>query len=201
MPPRATDTVPNTPLSGGDLRKIMLRHFEDLLANEGLLSEYLAYGRVAFSIVLRMHMANPHHPQSEIEFTSRRIARNIVSHDPALAAIESPPLAHPTPAAADSVVSATERVVRIDSPNAERLRHGLPVSVERRQLDGTKIVEKVVYPPDASIGEGNVETRDVTAATAERWGVGAGQRPAVPVDDKSVEVVPAGADVVDPAAL
>ena len=194
------ETVPNSPLSGGDVKKIILRHFEDLLANEGLLSEHIAYGRVAFTLSLALHMANPMHPQSRIAYDSRPVARNIVAHDPALAAIEPVPLANPGP---DSLVHASERTVHITSPNEERRRHGLPVMVERRQQDGTKTTEPVIYPPDPNLAPPSVESRDTTEAMRAKWNLA----PAAPgaIDDlldaaeraRAMSDVPADSDPVD----
>src|SRR4029077_13785113 len=126
------ERVANKALSGDEIKSIIKEDFDRLLSNEGLLSPHIAHGRIAYDITLRLHMDNPFNPESQSSTASRSIATNIVRDSPQLAAVEALPLAAPSPEA----VAAGDRISRvIDSPNAERLRMGMPVPVEVKQMD------------------------------------------------------------------
>ena len=165
--PTSRESVPNSPLSGAELREIIRRRCDDLLANFGILSPQMAFGRVAFSVTISLHIDNAMAADHAIADDSRRLATNLVAARPELKAIEPPPLAAASP---DAVVLAETLDARIDSPNAERVRHGMPVPVIVRQPDGTRTQEMVKYPPDASLGEGDVTIRDSSAEARQRWG-------------------------------
>lgn len=55
------------------------------------------------------------------------------------------------------------------SPNAERVREGLPVTLDVKQQDGTVQQQLVHYPPDDAAGPGNVTVTDVTAPARSIW--------------------------------
>jgi hypothetical protein len=130
------EKVANKPLSGAELKGIIRADFDRLLSNEGILSDYLAHGRIAYDIVLKLHLDNPFNPESESH----------VASVPATITDPSPEL-----------VTAEDRASRtIDSPNAERLRMGLSVPVEVKQQDGTLTTEQVKYPPQPELGDGNL---------------------------------------------
>jgi hypothetical protein len=172
------ETAINKPLTGLELSTIIERDFrERLLPNEGSLSAHIAYGRCAYEIVLRLHTANPMMPVTEInvrsraagvnEIDERRDADGNVTREarPELAALEAAPL---TDATNDSV-GGTTLTRKITSPNAERVREGLPVPVEVRQQDGTKTVEQVVYPKQPGAGDGDVKVEDSTNEAKAAW--------------------------------
>jgi hypothetical protein len=161
------EIVSNRALSGTEVQKLMREDFEKLLEGEGLLSQQMGYGRLGYDIRIRMHMANPFHPESEISISSRRRAVQELDDNPALAAIESPPLAD----APDALVSATQVERTIDSPNVERIRIGEPIPVSVKQMDGTVSTQHIQYPKDPDAGDGNVVVRDVTDEALAEWKV------------------------------
>jgi hypothetical protein len=164
MSPTAREVVVNRALSGPELRKIIHAKLDYLMDNEGLLSNYAAFGRVGFSVTLALHLDNPLSPESSIEYVSRNPAVN--EPDALLARVESIPLAEPS---AEASLSGSQLDYKIDSPNKERLRHGIPVPVDVKQPDGTVSQQIIPYPPDPALGDGNLSLRDVTPATAEKF--------------------------------
>lgn len=151
--PTSSERVPNRPLSGAELKVILRRDFDRLLANDGLLSDYVAYGRVAYTIVLRKHLDNLIRPEGSSIAASAKASNAEVAAAPGMAALETPPLASPSAGAVDHTSTLDRRVA---SPNAERLREGMPIPVERKQQDGTTITEQVSYPRDADAGDGDM---------------------------------------------
>lgn len=164
------ETAQNRPLSGAELRKRIHADCERLLDAEGLLASSVAYGRVSYELVLRLH-ARPQQEPSVTRLHSTHVASNVVAQpgNEALAAIVPPPLRGED--ATDAVLSAHTVVRQVTSPNAERVRLGLPVPVEVRQQDSTKITQMVKYPPDETLGEGNVRVEDTTAEARREWGL------------------------------
>src|SRR5262249_33596789 len=152
------------------LREILRQDCERLLDAEGLLSAHLAYGRISYDITLRLHLDNALIKESVTTVESRRAARNALNtlggRDAALE--PPPPLAQPGP---ESAVSAQTLSRTIESPNAERVRTGLPVPVRVRQQDSTVTEELVRYPADAVEGEGDVRVTDDSPAAAKAWGL------------------------------
>jgi hypothetical protein len=151
------------------LKELIRADFERLLDNDGLLSNHIAYGRVSYDITLRKHLDNASRPEDVSSISSRRIATNIVSEHPELAAVEAIPLAGPSP---DAVVSGDRASRDITSPNQERLRAGLPVPVDVRQQDNTRVTEYIKYPrPDTIMEDTGLIIEDVTKGAADSLGI------------------------------
>lgn len=166
--PTGRETVVNRALSGDELKKLILADAQRLVDNEGLLSPHIAYGRIGYTLTLKLHIDNPYIPDSVIETASKPIAGNIVEKQPELAAIESAPLASPSP---DAEVGSMELERKIDSPNAERLRESMPVPVLVKQQDGTTSTENISYPEGSfpELGPGEVMIRDATEMAKQQW--------------------------------
>ena len=160
--PTQSEIIANRPLSGTEMREIIRQKLDTLMENEGLLTHYVAYGRVAFTLTLKLHLDNSFQRESEIEVSSSPAPVN----DPNPTVLEAPPLADPSP---DAIISATELDYSIDSPNAERLRHALPVPVDVKQHDGTVSQESVTYPKDESLGDGALTVKNVTPLARAAW--------------------------------
>lgn len=161
------ERVANTALSGSELKGLMLEDAATLAANEGLLSDYIAYGRVGYRITFEFFVDNPHQPRSKSSITSRLKASSEIAENPALAALEAPPLVNPS---ADSAIGGISISRNISSPNAERLRVGLPIPVMTKDLDGTSQIKMVTYPPlKPEDTMEDVVIDDVTAAAMEEW--------------------------------
>jgi hypothetical protein len=157
--PTANEIVGNKALGGEELRSILRADFERLMDADGLLSHYMAYNRISYDITLRLHLDNPYMPESKVVIESKP------KHD---TVIESAPLKD---ASAAAVASGTNIHRDVTSPNAERLRHGLPLPVTVRGQDGTTQTQQVKYPPQPDLGPGEVAITDETKATREAWKV------------------------------
>jgi hypothetical protein len=166
--PSGHETVVNRALSGDELKKLILADAQRLVDNEGLLSPHIAYGRIGYTLTLKLHIDNPYIPDSTITAESKPIAGNVIEQRPELAAIESAPLANPSPAAE---VGAMELERKIDSPNAERLRESMPIPVIVKQQDGTVSTEQITYPEGSfpELGPGEVMIRDATEMAKQQW--------------------------------
>jgi hypothetical protein len=160
------ETAINKPLTGLELSELIRRDMERVITGEGSLSAHIAYGRCAYEIVLRIHTANSMMPLTENSIRSRAASTTELEAQPELAALEAPPLADAPP---DASIGGTTLTRRVTSPNAERVREGLPVPVEVRQQDGTKTVENVVYPKAADAGDGEVTVADSTNEAKTAW--------------------------------
>jgi hypothetical protein len=99
---------------------------------------------------------------------SKPESRHLLEKTPQLGAVEgAPPLRDPT---ADSQAGSTELIRNINSPNAERLNAGLPVTVDTRELDGSKVQKQVTYPvPEPGEVTESVGIADTTAQTRKDW--------------------------------
>jgi hypothetical protein len=162
MSPTAREVIANRGLSGTELKQIIREDQERLLEAEGMLSDHLSYGRISYRLILQTFYDNPLSPRSETTIESRRASVQSVSADPRLASLDAPPPS--SPVSSDAQVGGTSLTRNIDSPNAERIRAGLPIRVEIKQPDRTVSVQEVHYPPDDSLGDGDVTIADATNA-------------------------------------
>lgn len=173
------EVITNTPLSGAELKILLMNDFIRLLANEGMLQDFAAFGRAAYEIRLTLHTDNHLFPESVSRTNSRVVAKNVIQGGardsegnvlapaPHLAAVETFPLKDPS---SDASMGATEIRRMVDSPNAERLRNEIPVPVMVDNMDGSKRPETVKYPKDESLGEGDVTIIDVTRPARQEFG-------------------------------
>jgi hypothetical protein len=157
--PTASETIPNKALAGDELVKILMEDFARLLSQDSMLAPHLAYGRIAYDITLRLHVDDPYTlgvPHTTT-VASKPMGKNIVAAMPELGTLETFPLAAPSGAA----MAGGERITRdIVSPNAERLRMGMPVPIDVVQRDGSTNSRTVTYPPSGE--EGNVRLEDLS---------------------------------------
>ena len=163
--PTSREIVSNRPLSGTELKILLREAFDRMLDNDGMLAAHIAYGRIAFTITLHKQLDGMIRAEDS-RTESRPAATNVIADRPELAALSSPPLA-PSPTA---VTSGTRATRDITSPNAERVRAGLPVTIQRREQDGTLVSEEIKYPPDAEIADGLV-LEDATGEARAAFGV------------------------------
>jgi hypothetical protein len=164
--PTNNERIANTALSGGEVKQLIRADCDTLLAAEGMLSDYVAYGRMGYRLTLALYIDNPHHPRSESHIVSRPHATAEIAINPPLAAVETPPLTSPSE---ESAIGATSLSRNISSPNAERLRANLPIPVAVLQQDGTTIINMVRYPANANVDPGDIVIDDVTEAALAEW--------------------------------
>jgi len=161
------ESIPQRALSGAEIKAIMVEKFQFMLSQNTRLSDYMAYGRLAYDITVRIHVDNAHPIVDVTE--SAPIGRNIVDSAPELGAIESgPPLVNPSPKAETSGTRLSNDKTH---PNLERLAHHLPIPVETRRGDGSVVSEEINYPVDYPIEkQKNVRLEDVSETTARELG-------------------------------
>jgi hypothetical protein len=166
--PTEREAVVNKALSGLELKELILRDVRKLLDADGMLTAISAYSRVAYSFRLRMHLDNLMQRETISHGASAPQPGNAIAQNPQLAAVEgAPPLRD---ASFDSAVSGVELTRTITSPNAERLNAGMPITVDAREQDGSKVQRSVSYPvPEAGEVPEDVKVDDVTAQTRKDW--------------------------------
>lgn len=161
------EAVVNKALSGTELRELLLRDFLKLLDGDGMLTNQTAYGRASYDIRYRIHVDNTMQRKHESATSSRPEARNHMAKQPGLEAVETAPLLNPSP---ESIVTGTELTRTITSPNAERLNAGLPLTVDTREQDGSKVQKPVTYPvPEPGEVAEDVTVVDTTAQVRKDW--------------------------------
>lgn len=166
--PTGRETVVNRALSGDELKKIILADAQRLVDNEGMLSPHIAFGRVSYTLTLKLHLDNPVVPDSTIEIMSKRASMQQVENNPNLATLEPPPLVDPSPHAEPGAMELTRNIT---SPNAERLREAMPIPVLVKGQDGTTTTESISYPEGSfpELGPGEVMIRDATEMARQQW--------------------------------
>lgn len=144
--PTSKELVTNKPLAGAEIAKIVQADVARVMQNSGLFSGQIAYGRISWDIRVILHMDNPAYPTATEIVQSKPYPKDITDHAPELAAVESFPLRDTT---ADAYLAADNLHRDIQSPNAARVEHGLPVTVTRRGQNSETKEEQIVYPTDA----------------------------------------------------
>jgi len=154
------ETVVNRALSGDEYKKIILADFARLLDNEQMLSPHIAFGRVSHTLRCVIHVDNPHIPDSTITLDSKR------ANDVPI--VDAFPLVNASEVAE---LGAMELTRQISSPNAERLREGMPIPCHVKQQDGTTSLEQITYPPGSfpDLPPGEVILRDVTEQARQQF--------------------------------
>jgi hypothetical protein len=164
--PSSREVVINSALSGAELKELIRADIERLLTAEGMLASNTAYGRVAYTLALRLHLDNPFFPQSTTTLHSQAASVQQIEANPELEALDRPPLG------GNASVGGTVAHRAIASPNQERLRLGLPVPVRTQQQDGSSIIEKIKYPkPDSDTSEQGLTVVDESEARRLGWNI------------------------------
>jgi hypothetical protein len=94
--PTAREQVPNNPLRGDELAKIIEADVHDVLQRDCMMTSRVAYGRVSYELRVILHMDNPAFNTSTTVVQSHQAADDKVEKEPQLAALEpAPPLKKP----------------------------------------------------------------------------------------------------------
>ena len=128
--PLSTEFVVNKPLTGDELRKIIVSDLDDLLAKDGMFNSHIAYGRVGYTVSVELKLANPSYPEHKTQGGPSKIEGAIEGRT--LIPLEGE----------DRIGARITRNREVRSPNVARVANGLPVNVQTRQ-DG-KVVEKAL---------------------------------------------------------
>lgn len=164
--PTASERATNKPLSGEEVKRLLTDDFLALLDADGMLQPHLAYGRISWQIRLTLHTGNPVVPESVSTAQSRQPSAQAIAAQPALASV----LPWMSGQATSHLrVTAADLTRKIVSPNAERIRTGLPVPVDVKQTDGTMITQSIKYPADPAQGSSPV-IADASPDPRPDWG-------------------------------
>lgn len=152
--PTSLEVIPNRPLSGLELRKIITDDVDAVLRRDGLFQPHIGYGRVSYKVTVELHLDNPAYSRHANTIASRLQP----NQDPA---IMPNPLADPTEHA---TATSTTRERHINSPNKERIRRGMPISVTAKSpVDGLPKTREIRYDvsvlgdADGGVDEGVVD--------------------------------------------
>lgn len=137
--PASHERVPNRPLSGLELAQIIEKDVKNILQRDGMLSNNVAFSRVSFEVRVSIHMDNPIYPEHVITVHSRPPAVNVLPIHPELAALESAPLSdgegEGPELSEDETVFSVETHRQVASPNMARVENGMPIKIEKRNMD------------------------------------------------------------------
>lgn len=177
--PASHETVANRPLSGTELKEIIINDFLKILDRDGMLSDHIGYGQVAYEVEVRLHLANPFQPEHKITVRSNPASKNQIAKDSGMEALSGVPI-NPEKIDKDEsgeptdVVSSSELSREINSPNLARVANGLPINVTVSDVNsGTKVTREVTYDKrglDPSAPEvKEPEIRDTSNKTRDAW--------------------------------
>lgn len=140
--PSSLDRVPNTPLSGSELRQIIEKRVHEVLMRDGLFTQNIAFSRVSFEVRVSIHLDNPLYPEHISNVYSSIPSKQEVETLPQLGALEPPPLIEPT--SDEEAVFSEELAETIASPNMARITNGLPIIVQKTNMDTGQIENKEI---------------------------------------------------------
>jgi hypothetical protein len=112
-----SETIPNKPLNGTEFSQILQADIARMLGMDGMLQEYMSYGRVSTIITVKLLLDNPMYPEHVITIKPQPTKAH--------PQIVAPPMKNPT---AEAVKLGRQRTRTIDNPNLERLKHKLPIT-------------------------------------------------------------------------
>lgn len=90
MPP-ASERVNPVPLTGAELRRIILKDVEDVMARDCVLSGVSAFGQVAYEVTLKLHFQNLSFPESQVRVVSHKATEQEIAADPLRSHVEGEP--------------------------------------------------------------------------------------------------------------
>ena len=154
MSPVQNEKIVNRPLTGSELKSYLLSVCQRLLDAEGLLSEHIAFGRVSGTVKLTLKLDNAYFPESTTSIEFKKEDPDRIGQS------------------GENEFGQQTATWTMDNPNAERVRLGLKVPVETKQLDGTRQIEHILYPSDMEgLPDQQVEVKDTTAEGKKELGL------------------------------
>ncbi len=157
--PTSQEVVGNRPLSGPELRTIMIKQFTDMLDRDGMFANHIAYSRVGFKLRYELKLDNPLYPKHE---NTRE------SPDPPKSAVHPiDKVVSPKTMGENTKKAGFEREMMINSPNQARLVFELPVIIQRKNLV-TGIYENhpVTYDRQSDTPDIPFDQRDISREVA-----------------------------------
>lgn len=159
--PTSNETIPNRKLSGLEVKECLRQDFNRMLDQDGLLAHHMAFGRIGYEIVVKLHLDNPMYLEHKMRVGS---VKNKSKPE-----VDAAPLPNPSK---EAVVVGSKLENLIDSPNKERVSRGMEVPVTYRDPNTGRTVEKGIKYDKGVLGndvEDNVKITDVTEQTKAEW--------------------------------
>lgn len=148
----AEQAQPNKPLSGVELKELIMKDLSSVLDGDTMLVHHIAYRSASYSILVKIMTANPIIPDWTNKTRSKRSTPQQIDARPELAAIHNFPLQRE--ATDEAMDFGLERTRQIISPNQSRIENGLGVPITRRTAEGNVVEEKVHYDIDVLPDDG-----------------------------------------------
>jgi hypothetical protein len=147
--------VPDKPLSGHELKTVIKRDVDNILDQDGMLANHIAFKRVSYEVIIKLHLDNPFYPEHASVITSHPATAQEITKSPdsGLEAVEAFPLKNPTD---DTIKKGTKRTRTIVSNNLARVEHEIPALVQVRTSDGSIENKEIKYTMD-DFAEGYIE--------------------------------------------
>ena len=142
--PATTEVIPNRPLTGPELRKIICDDVDAVLRRDGILQPNVGYHRAAYIVTVAYQLDGP----MLSNYRSIVPSRPQPNQHPA---IEPGPLKDPSPNMVQGTVSRTRT---INNPNRERIQRGMPITVTRRNPNTGMPENKEIKYDRSVLGEG-----------------------------------------------
>lgn len=162
--PMSDQKIPNKPLNGKELAQVIEQHVHDMLAKDCMFLPTLAYGRCAFTVMLKVHVGDLVNPK----VVARTYARKQDAVEGDVPLVDQP---------ADGEFIAKERKVKVANPNLTRIHAGIPIRSQLRTppkdgspFGGVENVEQTYAPGDYEPLDPPEET-DVSEREAKALGV------------------------------
>jgi hypothetical protein len=134
------ETIPNKPLNGTELQQIIQADITRMLSMDGMLKEYMSYGRVSTVITVKLLLDNPAYPEHVINIRPQPTKAH--------PQIVTAPVKNVTP---EAVKLGRQRTRTIDNPNLERLKHKLPISkIAIDPSDGKQKTQELNYTAESA---------------------------------------------------
>jgi hypothetical protein len=151
--PTAAETAYNKALNGAEVKELLRRDFEKLIGNFGELSDYIAYGKVGWSITLELQTGNAYSPTPSSTINGGEEL--------------------PIKEAKGLMSKAVEIVRNVVSPNVERVHAGIPIPVKVKELDGTTVEKRIKYEAEdvKDLPPEDVRIKDATEAAQKKYRV------------------------------
>jgi hypothetical protein len=159
------DPQPNRPLSGAELKKIILQDVENILDQDGMLAHHVAYSRVAYAVTVKVMTNNPIIPEWPNRTRSRKSTPQQIEERPEFEAVKKFPLERAETDVPFDV--GMQRIREIVSPNQSRIENELPVTISFRGPDGEPQEKQVIYEKESLPDNGypdEVADRELNAA-------------------------------------
>ena len=164
--PLSSEQVANRPLGGREALECIVNDVRAILEKDGFFAPYVAYGRLAYEVTIKIHMANPLTPEHTVRVRSRAKPEEPAIEGPPPLVLVPDPLTHEEP---ENVVLAVERSREIQSPNVARIANNLPITVTVHTGQGNLKTRELHYDPATLSEQPEPVDRDMSDVVAEEW--------------------------------